>query len=67
MAHNPQKSKENRINISLTGESAKLLRELHTYLKHRHTPVKVATTDVIAMALVLLKADLLSDKFLDNK
>jgi len=55
-----EKNKELRVNISLTGESAKLFLELHNHLKHRHTPVKVANTDVVSMALVLLKADLLA-------
>lgn len=56
-----EKSKDLRVNISLTGDSAKLFLELHNHLKHRHTPVKVANTDVVNMALVLLKADLLTN------
>ena len=56
-----EKSKDLRVNISLTGDSAKLFLELHDHLKHRHTPVKVANTDVVSMALVLLKADLLAN------
>jgi len=58
MTQNPETSKEARVNISLTGESAKLLREIHSKLKDQHRPVKVAITDIVGMALVLLDADL---------
>jgi len=58
MAQNPEKTKEPRVNISLTGDSARMLREIHSQLKLQHKPVKVAITDVIGMALVLLNADL---------
>lgn len=59
MTQKTQNSKSPRVNISLTGDNAELLREIHTFLKQRHTPVKVATTDVVGMALALLKANLL--------
>lgn len=53
-----EKTKELRVNISLTGDSAKLFIKLHEYLQQRHTPVKVANTDVVSMALALLDANL---------
>jgi len=58
MTHFTQNSKDDRVNISLTGDSAKLLRELHSILKIQQMPVKVAVTDVVAIALRLLKHDL---------
>jgi hypothetical protein len=58
MTQNHQNSKEIRANISLTGEGAKLLRELHVILQAKNSPANVSLTDVVCLGLAKLQADL---------
>ena len=54
MTQNHQNSKETRANISLTGEGAKLLRELHIKLQAINSPANVSLTDVVCLGLSAL-------------
>lgn len=58
MTHFPQNSKDRRRNISLTGDGALLLEELHTKLQAKNSPVNVSLTDVVCIALAKLKLEL---------
>jgi hypothetical protein len=55
---NHQNYKETRANISLTGEGAKLLRELHVILQAKNSPANVSLTDVVCLGLAKLQAEL---------
>lgn len=58
MTQNLQNSKDRRANISLTGDGATLLRELHLILQTRNSPANVSLTDVVCLGLAKLKAEL---------
>jgi hypothetical protein len=58
MTHFPQNSKDRRRNISLTGDGALLLEELHVKLQAKNKPVNVSLTDVVCIALAKLKLEL---------
>ena len=53
-----ENSKEHRANISLTGNAAKLLRELHAIIQSKNKAVNVSLTDVVGLALAKLEAEL---------
>jgi hypothetical protein len=59
MAQNQETS---RTNVSLTGDSSKLLRKLHTQLQKKHEPMNVSMADVVAIALTKLEAELVNIK-----
>ena len=58
MTHFPQNSKDQRANISLTGNAAILLRELHAILRDKNKVVNVSLTDVVGLALAKLEAEI---------
>lgn len=58
MTQSAQNSKDRRANISLTGDGAVLLRELHIALQAKHFPANVSLTDVVCLALAKLQAEL---------
>lgn len=47
-----------RSNVSLTGESSKLLRKVQAKLKAKHNPVNVSLADAVHIALVKLDVEL---------
>ncbi len=55
MAQNQEIS---RSNISLTGESSKLLRKVQAKLQRKHEPVNISLTDAVIVALTKLDAEL---------
>lgn len=47
-----------RSNISLTGDSHKLLRKVQAKLQVKHEPVNISLADVVIVALTKLDAEL---------
>lgn len=47
-----------RSNVSLTGESSKLLRKVQAKLKEKHNPVNISLADAVFIALVRLDVEL---------
>lgn len=47
-----------RANVSLTGDNAKLIRQLQAMLQVKHEPVNISLTDVVVVALTKLKTEL---------
>lgn len=52
MTHSSQMTKEPRANVSLTGQNAKRLRELHAIIKNSPMTINVSLADVVALALI---------------
>ena len=58
MAQNQEIPTLDRANVSLTGDNAKLIRQLQAMLQVKHEPVNISLTDVVVVALTKLKTEL---------
>lgn len=58
MTQNQEMPTIERANVSLTGDNAKLIRQLQAMLQVKHEPVNISLTDVVVVALTKLKTEL---------
>lgn len=58
MTQNQEIPTNDRANVSLTGDNAKLIRQLQAILQVKHEPVNISLTDVVVVALTKLKTEL---------
>lgn len=49
---------KSRVNVSLIGDNALLLRKLQAELQAKHRPMNISLADTVAMALAKLDADI---------